>query len=75
MVHVNKPITFHFGLTYFNTSSSRSILDNLNTLKQYEQQGGSVTVNWRIRDWDQDMKQDVEDFSIDANLPIHTQNY
>ncbi|SKC63647.1 DUF1987 domain-containing protein [Ohtaekwangia koreensis] len=75
MVHVNKPITFNFGLSYFNTSSSRSILDILNTLKQYEQQGGSVTVNWRIRDWDQDMKQDVEDFSIDANLPIHTQTY
>ncbi|SKC63419.1 DUF1987 domain-containing protein [Ohtaekwangia koreensis] len=72
MVYFNKPITFNFGLSYFNTSSSRSILDILNTLKQYEKQGGSVTVNWKIRDWDQDMKQDVEDFSIDSNLPIHT---
>ena len=74
MVHVNKPLTFNFSLIYFNTSSSRSILDILNTLKQYEKQGGSVTVNWKIRDWDEDLKQEIEDFSIDSDLLIHTQN-
>lgn len=73
MVQVNKPLTFNFGLIYFNTSSSRSILDILNTLKQYEKRGGSVTVNWRVRDWDEDLKQEIEDFSIDSDLPIHTQ--
>ncbi|HTJ51977.1 MAG TPA: DUF1987 domain-containing protein [Cyclobacteriaceae bacterium] len=75
MVHVNKPLTFNFSLIYFNTSSSRSILDILNTLKQYEKQGGSVTVNWKIRDWDEDLKQEIEDFSIDSDLPIYTKNY
>jgi len=74
MIHVNKPLTFNFGLIYFNTSSSRSILDILNMLKQYEKQGGSVTVNWKIRDWDEDLKQEIEDFSIDSDLTIHTQN-
>jgi hypothetical protein len=75
MVHVKKPLTFNFSLIYFNTSSSRSILDILNTLKQYEKQGGSVTVNWKIRDWDEDLKQEIEDFSIDSDLPIYTKNY
>lgn len=75
MMYVNKPLTFNFSLNYFNTASSRSILDILNILKQYEKQGGTVTVNWRVRDWDQDMKQDVEDFSSDSNLPIRIQNY
>jgi hypothetical protein len=75
MMYVNKPLTFNFSLNYFNTASSRSILDILNILKQYEKQGGTVTVNWRVRDWDQDMKQDVEDFSFDSNLPIRIQNY
>ena len=75
MVHVNKPLTFNFSLIYFNTSSSRSMLAILNTLKQYEKQGGSVTVNWKIRDWDEDLKQEIEDFSIDSDLPIYTKNY
>ncbi|HEY9006952.1 DUF1987 domain-containing protein [Ohtaekwangia sp.] len=75
MMYIDNPLTFNFSLSYFNTASSRSILDILNTLKQYENQGGSVTVNWRVRDWDLDMKQDVEDFSIDSNLPIHIQSY
>jgi hypothetical protein len=75
MLYVDKPLTFNFSLNYFNTASSRSILDILNMLKQYEKQGGTVTVNWRVRDWDQDMKQDVEDFSLDSNLPIHIQNH
>jgi hypothetical protein len=75
MIYVNKPLTFNFSLNYFNTASSRSILDILNILKQYEKHGGTVTVNWRVRDWDQDMKQDIEDFSFDSNLAIHTQNY
>jgi hypothetical protein len=75
MVLVNKPLTFNFSLSYFNTSSSRSILDILNTLKRYEEQGGNVTVNWKVRDWDHDMKQDIEDFSIDSDLAINTQNY
>lgn len=70
---IRKPITFNFSLSYFNTASSRSILDILNILKQYEEQGGSVTVNWHFQEWDEDLKQEVEDFAIDANLTIHTQ--
>lgn len=66
-----KPITFNIGLTYFNTASSRSILDIFVALKEYEEKGGSVTVNWSIKDWDEDMQQEVEDFSLDAGLPIN----
>lgn len=66
-----KPITLNVGLTYFNTSSSKSILDLLQTLRQYADEGGDVTINWSIKDWDEDMQQEVEDFSMDSGLPIN----
>ena len=65
-----KPLTLNVGLTYFNTASSRSILHLLQALKEYEEKGGTVAVNWSIKDWDEDMQQEVEDFSLDAALPI-----
>lgn len=67
-----KPITFNIGLSYFNTASSRSLLDLLTILKQYEEAGGKVTVNWELESWDDDMKQEVEDFSEDSGLTINT---
>lgn len=66
-----QPITLNVGLTYFNTASSRSILDLLEALKEYEENGGSVTVNWSVQDWDEDMQQEVEDFALDADLTIN----
>lgn len=65
-----KPITLNVGLTYFNTASSRSILDILLALKDYEENGGTVAVNWSIKDWDEDMQQEVEDFALDSDLSI-----
>ena len=72
IIQINQPLTFNFSLNYFNTSSSRSILDILNILKMYEEQGGRVTVNWHFQEWDEDLKQEIEDFSLDSKLPIHT---
>lgn len=72
-VKTKKPITFNIGLSYFNTSSSRSILDLLMVLKKYEDDGGSVTVNWHLENWDDDMKLEVEDFSADSGLTINTE--
>lgn len=66
-----QPITLNVGLTYFNTASSRSILDLLEALKAYEETGGQVKVNWTVKDWDEDMQQEVEDFAMDADLPIN----
>lgn len=67
---IRKPITFNFKLTYFNTNSSRSILDIMKILKKYEQIGGKVNVNWYYNEDDIDME-DIEDFSIDTDLTIN----
>jgi len=65
-----RPITFNIKLTYFNTSSSRCILDILNILKIYEENGGTVIVNWYFDPDDSDMEEEIEDYMIDSELKI-----
>ena len=61
---IKKPIAFLIKLTYFNTSTSRCILDLLNVLKDYEDEGGDVTVNWHYDENDSDMEEDIEDYML-----------
>jgi hypothetical protein len=68
---VNQAIEFNFKLTYFNTSSSKRILYILLKLKEYEENGGEVTVNWYYDEDDTDMEEEVEDFKIISNLDIN----
>jgi hypothetical protein len=68
---VKNPVTFEIKLTYFNTSTSRSILDLLNVLKDYEETGGQVTVNWYYDEDDIDMEEDIEDYMLDTGLEIN----
>ncbi len=67
---VKGSITMHFKLTYFNTSSSRLILDILDMLKKYHDSGGKVMVIWHYDTEDPDVKDEVEDFEIESGLSI-----
>jgi hypothetical protein len=66
----DRPITFNFKLTYFNTSSSRIILDILGILKDYKQKGGLVEVNWFYRTSDPDMVEEIDDFQRESGVDI-----
>jgi len=71
---VRKPITFNFKLTYFNTSSSKCIVDILNMLKAFQNDSGEVTVNWFYDDEDEDIEEEleeVEDFMLETGLKIN----
>ncbi len=68
---VQKPIVFIFKLTYFNTSTSKCILDFLHILKKYEDNGGDVVVNWHYYEDDVDMQDDIEDYIIDTGIKIN----
>ena len=68
---VKKPLNFTFKLTYFNTSSSRSILNVLRVLKKYEDGGGSVTVNWYYPEDDDSIAEEAEDYMKDTGLKIN----
>jgi hypothetical protein len=68
---VHKPMTFNIKLTYFNTSSSRALLDIFDILKKYKEENGSVVINWYYDPDDPDMKYEVEDFRIESGMEIN----
>ena len=68
-----KSIKFNFKLTYFNTSSSKCIVDILNMLKKYKNAKGEVEVFWHYDDMDEDVEEEleeVEDFMLETGLDI-----
>ena len=69
---VNKPIEFNVKLSYYNTSSSRSVLDIFDLIKLYEDKGGQVEVNWYCRDVDMEViKEEVDDYMEESDLEIN----
>lgn len=68
----NKPIQFNVKLSYYNTSSSRSVLDIFDLLKLYEDKGGEIEVNWYCRDIDLDViQEEVDDYMDESDLQIN----
>lgn len=70
-IRENKPIEFNFKLTYFNTSTSRFILEILDLLKSYQDKGGNVKVNWFYRHDDPDMLSEIKSFESETGLNIN----
>lgn len=67
----NQPVTLNIKLTYYNTASSKSLLQIFYKLKEYEDRGKSVTANWFYTPDDLDIEEEVEDFVIDTGLKIN----
>ncbi|MBN1598183.1 MAG: DUF1987 domain-containing protein [Bacteroidales bacterium] len=64
-------VVLNIKLTYFNTNSSRLLLDMLDILKRSLDDGNKVTVNWFYEEDDPDVKEEVEDFEIETGLKIN----
>jgi len=67
----SKSLTLNFKLTYFNTNSSRLILDMLDIIKKSKDEGNKVIVNWFYDAADPDMIDEVEDFEMETGLDIN----
>lgn len=57
-------------LEYFNTSSSKCILDFFKKLESINNKGTKVTVNWFYEEDDEDMQEAGEDYQTIINLPF-----
>lgn len=66
-----KPIIFHFKLTYFNTSSFKGILSIFRFLKAYESQGGNITINWHYSEDDIDMMKEGQDLASSSETDVN----
>lgn len=64
-----------FKLDYFNTASSKKIVDILNILKEVHKQRKSIVIHWYYRADDDDMFEAGETFSEIVNLPFKLNPY
>jgi len=69
------PLTFNCKLTYFNTSSTKSLLDIFKIIKKYDSEGGKVTVNWYYDNEDLDLEEAIQDYISDTGLKINMKTF
>ena len=65
-----KTITITFNLEYFNTSSSRHILDIFLTLNSYHNKGVKIKILWEYAFKDEDMLETGKDYENMINIPF-----
>jgi len=72
MSEVQKGLVLNVKLTYFNTSTSRCLLEVFRLLKGYQLQGNSVKVTWSVDAGEEDyLNEEIEDFITNSGLMIH----
>ena len=70
------PLTvFNFRFTYFNTATSKIILDILTILEEMVEAGYNVVVRWHFAELDQDMLEAGEEFSEMVGVPFELVTY
>ncbi len=57
-------------LEYFNTSSSKCILDVFKKLESIHKGGSAVTINWHYEEDDEDMLEAGEDYQAIISVPF-----
>lgn len=57
-------------LEYFNTSSSKCLLDLFKKLEQMNSSGSEIVINWYYEEDDEDMLEAGEDYQSIINVPF-----
>ena len=66
---------FNFKLTYFNTASSKVILDILTQFEEMIEEGKQVLVRWHFPDEDEDMQEAGEEYADMVDVPFEMVSY
>ncbi|MFW5793359.1 MAG: DUF1987 domain-containing protein [Bacteroidota bacterium] len=64
-----------FSFDYFNTASSKMIMEVLDTIKIIEQKDNSLTIDWHYQEDDEDMFEAGEDFAEISELKFNFYSY
>jgi hypothetical protein len=71
-----KPKTiFNFKLTYFNTASSKLLLDILMKLEEMHEKGQDVLIRWHFPEDDEDMAEAGEEYADIVDVPFEQVAY
>jgi hypothetical protein len=68
--NTNDESIFEFKMTYFNTASSKVILDVLMKLEEMVNDGKDVKVKWYYEEDDEDMEEAGEEYSEIVEVPF-----
>ena len=63
-------LDFHIKLEYFNTASSKILLDIFSKLESLKEGGIDVTIVWNYSDDDEDMQEAGEEYSELVEVPF-----
>jgi SiaC family regulatory phosphoprotein len=66
---------FNFKLTYFNTASSKLLLDILMKLEEMHEKGQDVLIKWHYPEDDEDMAEAGEEYSDIVDVPFEQVSY
>lgn len=73
--NANPKTVFDFKLTYFNTASSKIILDILMQLEEMSNDGKEVLIKWHYPSDDEDMEEAGEEYSEIVDVPFEKVAY
>ena len=66
----NREIRLEINLNYYNTSSSKILLQIFEKLESYHQKKGTAAVTWFYPDNDEDLLESGREYSCDVELPF-----
>jgi len=71
----NKKTIFNFKLTYFNTASSKLLLDILMKLEEMHESNNDVLIRWHYPEDDEDMEEAGEEYADIVDVPFEQVSY
>lgn len=66
----NDTLNLVFRLYYYNTSSSKRIVNLLRKMDEYYAEGKKVTIRWEYEEGDDDCMRDGQDFQTLVKVPV-----
>ena len=71
----NPKTIFNFKLVYFNTASSKLLLDILMKLEEIHEAGNDVLIKWHFPEDDEDMEEAGEEYADIVDVPFEQVSY
>ena len=71
----NPKTVFNFKLVYFNTASSKLLLDILMKLEEIHEAGNEVLIRWHFPEDDEDMEEAGEEYADIVDVPFEQVSY
>jgi hypothetical protein len=65
----------NFRLTYFNTASSKLLLDILMILEELKENGNDVLIRWHYPEEDEDMEEAGDEYADIVDVPFEKVSY